>query len=144
MNPNPQRQPHNQDAQDNQDAELDRLLLTHLGSSPNSPAHLIPSSGFAHSVMDAIHQQATAPPPIPFPWKRLLPSAIALLCILLAFPFLLTSQATPSLANTVSFNLTPSSPAVMTITLIALAIALSLAITAISFKLSTGHLLKQR
>ncbi len=32
-----------------------------------------PSSGFAASVMDAVRDEASAPPPIPFPWRRALP-----------------------------------------------------------------------
>lgn len=53
---------------------LDRILLNHDS--------LLPSSGFAASVMDAIQQQATAPAPIPFPWKRALPGIIAMLAAL--------------------------------------------------------------
>ena len=34
---------------------------------------IVPSSGFTASVMDAITREATAPPSIPFPWKRALP-----------------------------------------------------------------------
>ena len=34
---------------------------------------IIPSSGFAASVMEAVQREAAAPPPIPFPWKRALP-----------------------------------------------------------------------
>jgi hypothetical protein len=135
MNHNPQ--PHHQP--DEHDAELDQFLLKHLGPAPNAADHLIPSSGFAQSVMDAVHQQATAPPPIPFPWKRLLPSAIALLCALLAFAFLFISRPTPSFTNTISLNLALSDSTVMTASLIALVIAISLVTTAISFKLSTGR-----
>ena len=32
-----------------------------------------PSSGFLASVMDRVREEAAAPPPIPFPWKRALP-----------------------------------------------------------------------
>ena len=35
--------------------------------------NIVPSSGFTASVMDAVTREATAPPPIPFPWKRALP-----------------------------------------------------------------------
>jgi hypothetical protein len=35
--------------------------------------NIVPSSGFTASVMDAVSREATAPPPIPFPWKRALP-----------------------------------------------------------------------
>jgi len=34
---------------------------------------LIPSSGFLASVMERIEDEAAAPPPIPFPWKRAVP-----------------------------------------------------------------------
>lgn len=38
---------------------------------------LLPSSGFAASVMDAVRREAVVPPPIPFPWKRALPGLVA-------------------------------------------------------------------
>lgn len=56
---------------DNPKDNLDRILL--------EQDTLLPSSGFAVSVMDAIQQQAVAPPPISFPWKRALPGIAALL-----------------------------------------------------------------
>jgi hypothetical protein len=34
---------------------------------------LVPSSGFASVVMERVHQESAAPPPIPFPWKRAIP-----------------------------------------------------------------------
>lgn len=37
---------------------------------------LAPSSGFVASVMDRVRQEAAAPEPIPFPWKRFLPGMI--------------------------------------------------------------------
>ena len=44
-----------------------------------------PSSGFAASVMEAVREEAAAPPPIPFPWKRALPmlmfAALALVVV---------------------------------------------------------------
>jgi hypothetical protein len=63
------------------DDALDRLLDAHLAES----IELAPSSGFVASVMESIHAQATEPPPIAFPWRRVLPGAIAILCGLLAF-----------------------------------------------------------
>jgi len=39
---------------------------------------LLPSSGFAASVMERVRQEAALPAPLPFPWKR------AILIILLA------------------------------------------------------------
>lgn len=54
---------------------------------------ILPSSGFADSVMTAIHREAAAPAPIPFPWLRALPglAAAALLVtgLLTAFVFLI-------------------------------------------------------
>jgi hypothetical protein len=49
--------------------ELDRVL--------SREAEIIPSSGFIRSVMAAVQNEAVAPPPIPFPWKRALPGLLA-------------------------------------------------------------------
>lgn len=37
---------------------------------------LIPSSGFLASVMERVQEEATALPPIPFPWMRALPGIL--------------------------------------------------------------------
>lgn len=37
---------------------------------------LEPSSGFLSAVMERVRQEAAAPPPIPFPWKRALPGIL--------------------------------------------------------------------
>lgn len=59
--------------------DLDRIL-----SSKSDD--IAPSSCLIASVMDAIHSEAAAPPPIPFPWKRALPglaaAGVALVCLL--------------------------------------------------------------
>ena len=34
---------------------------------------LVPSSGFLGSVMERVREEAAAPAPLPFPWKRALP-----------------------------------------------------------------------
>lgn len=47
---------------------VDRLLMEH-----NADDEISASSGFKQTVMDAVYQAATAPPPIPFPWIRSLP-----------------------------------------------------------------------
>jgi hypothetical protein len=49
--------------------DLDRILSKEQG--------LVPSSGFVTSVMDAVRRETSAPPPIPFPWKRALPGLCA-------------------------------------------------------------------
>jgi hypothetical protein len=60
------------------DADIDRML--------SRQDDILPSSGFVGSVMDAVRSEATAPPPIPFPWRRALPvfalAAAALLATL--------------------------------------------------------------
>lgn len=49
---------------------------------------ILPSSGFAVSVMEAVRREAAAPPPIPFPWMRALPGLVvgglALMLVLVA------------------------------------------------------------
>jgi hypothetical protein len=47
---------------------LDRVLRTEEA--------LAPSSGFVSAVMERVREEATAPKPIPFPWKRVLPGAV--------------------------------------------------------------------
>jgi hypothetical protein len=54
--------------------EFDRIM---------SEEEILPSSGFAASVMDAVRREAAAPPPIPFPWKRALPGAVFAAAILI-------------------------------------------------------------
>jgi hypothetical protein len=50
------------------DDGLDRML--------SRDGEIVPSSGFVSSVMDAVRQEASAPPEIPFPWKWALPGLI--------------------------------------------------------------------
>jgi hypothetical protein len=121
---NPARQSH-------QDVELDHMLATHMNASKDQ---LTPSSGFTQSVMDAIREEATAPPPIPFPWKRLLPASIALLAALIGLGIFASHHA-PALPN----NLAISPAATMNLMWIALAIGLSLIAARISFKLAAGR-----
>jgi hypothetical protein len=49
--------------------KLDRILATE--------EELLPSSGFMASVMEAVQKEATVLPPIPFPWKRVVPGFAA-------------------------------------------------------------------
>ena len=72
------------------EADLDRAL---------SPAgdSILPSSGFALSVMAAVHEEAAALAPIPFPWKRAVPGLIAVVAaiglLLATIPAILRSLA---------------------------------------------------
>ena len=47
---------------------LDRIL--------GAEEELAPSSGFVSAVMERVREEAAAPKPIPFPWKRVLPGAV--------------------------------------------------------------------
>lgn len=60
--------------QHSQPDPLDQVLLTE--------DLLLPSSGFAASVMERIEVEAATPAPIPFPWKRGLPGLAGLLVCL--------------------------------------------------------------
>ena len=51
------------------EADFDHIL--------SKEEQILPSSGFAASVMEAVQREAAAPPPIPFPWKRALPGICA-------------------------------------------------------------------
>lgn len=50
------------------DETIDRILA--------SEETLLPSSGFTSAVMDRIRQEAAAPQPIPFPWRRVVPGIV--------------------------------------------------------------------
>ena len=51
--------------------DLDRILST--------DDDIVPASGFAASVMEMVKREASAPPPIPFPWLRLVSGIVVLL-----------------------------------------------------------------
>ena len=79
------------------DAEMDRIL--------SRPDEIVPSSGFAASVMEAVYREAAAPPPIPFPWKRALP------CVgLAAAALILTSIVIVVAVTHLSAGSVPSNP----------------------------------
>jgi hypothetical protein len=59
------------------DEDIDRMLARN--------DNIVPSSGFTASVMEALTREATAPPPIPFPWKRALPGLGWCLAVNIAF-----------------------------------------------------------
>jgi hypothetical protein len=57
--------------------DLDRML--------SSDEEIVPSSGFACSVMETIRQSHAAPPPIPFPWRRVVPGVVLMGALLVVF-----------------------------------------------------------
>jgi hypothetical protein len=86
------------------DADLDRAL----GSESDG---ILPSSGFAAGVMAAVVHDATAPAPIPFPWKRALPGlaaviAAAVLLIVAVASVLRSSAASDRIAP--AFSIAPT------------------------------------
>jgi hypothetical protein len=81
--------------------EIDRML--------SREDEILPSSGFAVSVIDAVRRDAAAPPPIPFPWKRALPGLVAggfaLAMILVAGASAIVQLARASTAQQLSMSL---------------------------------------
>jgi hypothetical protein len=117
------------------DDAVDRLVDAHLASASDD---LAPSSGFAASVMDSIYACATEPPPIAFPWRRVLPGAIAVVCALVALVVFVIRAAKASPTNAVgqshlALSFTPSE---VTLGWIVLAACLSIAAIAASFRLT--------
>lgn len=55
--------------------QIDPVQIEAALASPDD--HILPSSGFAESVMAAVREEATAPAPLTFPWKRAIPGFIA-------------------------------------------------------------------
>jgi len=121
--------------------EVDRLLDKHL----SQPAEqLAPSSGFAHSVMDSIHAQASAPPPLVFPWRYLLSATVAIACALVAF-IIFAVRGGVNLEQTFDATLQPYlslalslTPGQVTLCWIWLATFLSITAIAASFRI-TGN-----
>jgi hypothetical protein len=72
-----------------QNDDLDRILATN--------EEMLPSSGFADSVMQAVRQEAATPPPIQFPWRQAIPGMSAVVAafasIALAFVHFLRAPA---------------------------------------------------
>jgi hypothetical protein len=64
--------------------DIDRVL-----SNEDS---ILPSSGFAASVMEAVRRDAETLPPIPFPWKRALPGLVSCVGALIALLVLVFSR----------------------------------------------------
>lgn len=83
--------------------KLDTILATE--------EELLPSAGFLASVMEQVREEAVAPAPIPFPWKRLLPG-ILLTCGLLVWFLIRSADAGITLldrAETTSLQI-PAAP----------------------------------
>jgi hypothetical protein len=74
---------------------------------------ILPSSGFAVSVMDAVRREAVAPPPIPFPWKRALPGVAAGAVVLLLFCLASVSAIVRLLRESITPQLSLPSPSGM-------------------------------
>ncbi len=124
------------------DALLDRLLDQHLADRSEQ---LAPSSGFVASVMESIQAEAAAPPPIAFPWRRVLPGALAAVCGLIVLVVLVLrgggTSAVSGPAAPIPVHLAPSLPlnfttGEMTLGLILLAVCLSIAAIAASLRLT--------
>jgi hypothetical protein len=81
--------------------DLDRALL--------SEEALVPSSGFAGGVMDAVRAAAVEPPPLPFPWARFLLGVLACIAAAAATTVLLMSEDLKALRE-VSAAFDPVSP----------------------------------
>ncbi|MGA2218624.1 MAG: hypothetical protein ABSG51_11090 [Terracidiphilus sp.] len=54
-------------------AEADQTAIDHILAAEDP---LVPSSGFLATVMERVREEAVAPPPIPFPWKRAIPGLV--------------------------------------------------------------------
>ena len=122
------------------DDAADRLIEAYFVTASEN---LAPSSGFTASVMDSVYAQATEPPLIAFPWRRILPGAIATLGGLVALIVFAMRAAKSSPAVTSSYGaifqsrpLHASTPSQITLGAIVLTVCLSIAAIAASFRLA--------
>jgi hypothetical protein len=70
---------------------IDRILAT--------DDQLVPSSGFLATVMERLREEAAAPPPIPFPWKRTIPGLLFVISVLGWILFKLVEQGLPTVST---------------------------------------------
>ena len=111
---------------------------------------IIPSSGFVSSVMEAVKREATAPPPIPFPWMRALPgfTAAGLVLAVVIFEFIkhIGRSAVPDSSSRwvvilkFAFDEVSTAAARPDVGWIALALLLAFASLVISVRLVPGRL----
>jgi len=115
--------------------EIDRIL--------SHEEELLPSSGFAASVMGAVRREAAVPPPIPFPWKRALPglavAGLTLLLVVLVFAAEATRWGREATNEQISvawmFRLIPIITAVTTRTVAWTLLALALTLASVMFSM---------
>jgi hypothetical protein len=55
---------------------MEPVKQENLDSILGTEEELAPSSGFVSAVMERVREEAAAPKPIPFPWKRVMPGAV--------------------------------------------------------------------
>jgi len=90
-----------------EDTEMDQIL--------SRKDEIVPSSGFTTFVMEAVRQEAAAPPPIAFPWKRALPglllAGVAIVAVIVGGVAIFVQVGRGSLAAHM-----PSAPAPLVVT----------------------------
>jgi predicted permease len=91
------------------DGKLDHILA--------AEPPLVPTSGFLAAVMERVEEEAAAPAPIAFPWKRVLPAAVvaaglalwsSLAALRFLLPTLVESLHTSTSSGTSSIQLSSS------------------------------------
>jgi hypothetical protein len=81
--------------------EFDRALSVEIP--------IVPSAGFVNGVMEAVRHEASAPLPIPFPWKRALPGLAAGVVALAALIAIALKDASrPASAGSAQSRLIPA------------------------------------
>lgn len=70
---------------------LDRILA--------DDEELMPSSGFLASVMQRVQEEARAPVPIPFPWRRAIPGIVLVVGVFGWAAVQFARQAIPAIRN---------------------------------------------
>jgi hypothetical protein len=55
---------------------MDPAKMENLDRILRAEGELAPSSGFVSAVMERVREEAVAPKPIPFPWRRVAPGAV--------------------------------------------------------------------
>lgn len=75
------------------------MAQDYLDRALSVETEIIPSIGFRNSVMQRVRSEVSVPQPIPFPWKRALPSLLLLIVGMSLFIFVSTPSSNSEAAG---------------------------------------------
>jgi hypothetical protein len=96
---------------DSKKKKSEAMNLSRMDEILATEEELVPSSGFLTAVMERVGEEAAAPAPIPFPWRRALPGFVLAAGVFGWAGVELVRQAVPAMRE--NLMATPHLPATM-------------------------------